>query len=304
MQILDEMAQRGRRLARTRSPGFTLIELLVVIAIIAILAAMLLPALSSAKKDAQQTTCISNEKQFGLGFLMYQDDNNCKFLPFSNTISGVTTVYQAGGYYTVPSLDTGNNSWAGLSVEAAYSNAVDALTGAGHCLVYPYIKNVGIFHCPGDTRVNNRTGAGYAYDSYSKTQNFAGDSYSETSVSYWGMGNTCGKCSDITAPAMTFMAVEDTDWRGYDDGTWVVNWDKATDPGSFAWVDPLAMYHIDVNTWLFIDGHVEKHKWMDKAAIAAGLQAAKGIQTEGFAASTTGPDYEYVRLRLRFPGWK
>jgi prepilin-type N-terminal cleavage/methylation domain-containing protein len=273
--------------------AFTLIELLVVIAIIAILAAMLLPSLSLAKKQAQQTSCINNEKEFGLAFLMYQDDNNCKFLPFVN--GNIT--YQAGGYYEVPSLDTGNNSWAGYTVTVANDNAVQALTES---LVFPYVKNVAIFHCPGDTRIMNKTGQGYAYDSYSKTQNFAGDPYDN----YWGMGACCQKCSDITAPSMTFMAVEDTDWRGYDDGTWVVNWELGGDPESFTWEDPLAMYHIDVNTWLFIDGHVETHQWHDKAAIAAGLEAATGVATTQYPAKTSGPDYDYVRTRLRFPGWK
>src|SRR5579875_561507 len=69
--------------------AFTLIELLVVIAIIAILAAILFPVFAQAREKARQTTCISNEKQMGLGILQYTQDYDEQF-PFDHWVVGNT----------------------------------------------------------------------------------------------------------------------------------------------------------------------------------------------------------------------
>ena len=84
-------SRTGRALGKSlqRRKGFTLIELLVVIAIIAILAAMLLPALASAKKKAQQISCLNNFKQQALGTHMYTDDFNDR-LPPGNSVWGLS----------------------------------------------------------------------------------------------------------------------------------------------------------------------------------------------------------------------
>jgi prepilin-type N-terminal cleavage/methylation domain-containing protein len=94
---LRDFLNPPQRTAGDRRPGFTLIELFVVIAIMAILAALLLPALSRAKLKATGAVCLGNNKQIALAFQMYADDNNEAIVPMEFAPGNVR--YPAGGFW-------------------------------------------------------------------------------------------------------------------------------------------------------------------------------------------------------------
>jgi prepilin-type N-terminal cleavage/methylation domain-containing protein/prepilin-type processing-associated H-X9-DG protein len=118
-----------------RRHAFTLIELLVVIAIIAILAAILFPVFAQAREKARQTTCLSNQKQIGLGILMYSQDYD-ELYPLAK-IQSVAGGAWSGGYVTTPP------DWR---TPTAANVAFRSLFWANS--IQPYLKNGDLYKCP------------------------------------------------------------------------------------------------------------------------------------------------------------
>jgi prepilin-type N-terminal cleavage/methylation domain-containing protein/prepilin-type processing-associated H-X9-DG protein len=246
-----------------RRAGFTLIELLVVIAIIAILAAMLLPALARAKAKAKTTNCLSNMKQLQLCWQMYTDDNN-DFVP----MNGPAATLGPGGN-GLP------NSWI-----SGHNGQTDpANPGIPNGVLWAYNKAAALYVCPANTRQltypanppttfvpttgpQSRTvSMNYALGGFTAAQPLGGGILATGQLGIRkanelkGLNPTPNKMY-VFADENEF-SVDDADFAtavpgGPMDGKW---WNL---PGS---------RHSNGTTWSFADGHCEFWKWHGRAVL-------------------------------------
>jgi prepilin-type N-terminal cleavage/methylation domain-containing protein/prepilin-type processing-associated H-X9-DG protein len=219
--------------------GFTLIELLVVIAIIAILAAMLLPALARAKAKGQAISCGNNLKQLQLAWFMYVQDNN-DALPLNSTID-------SGGYVSGP------GSW--VLGNAQFDTTTSNLEAG---VLYSYVRGgLGVYRCPADKSTVTGQKDLPRTRSYSLSSWLNGvlvtSGYSPSTIP-----DDKSKYSQLLAPTRIFVLIDEHE-QSIDDGAMVVASDLYAPPDM--WWDLPADRHNQGCNLSFADGHVDPWHW-------------------------------------------
>jgi len=220
---------------RQQRHGFTLIELLIVIAIIAILAALLLPALSKSKERARVIQCLNNMKQLGVCWVLYADENNDQIA--KNWVSGGSTP----------------GSWVTGNVQSS-NNSKDIISGT----LFPYNKSLAIYQCPSLALKNGQLlvrsvsmmGRKGGADAAEALQYGVHDASTELGIAY----PIFKKFSQIKNPnppaAVVFV---DESLNSVDDGDFILTLTQ--------WQNSPTVRHNNGATFSFADGHVERWGW-------------------------------------------
>ena len=230
---------------RCDSNGFTLIELLVVIAIIAILAGLLLPALSGAKARAHRIACVNNQRQLAIAWSLYAGDQNERLAP--------------NGYGTPAELD-GNKLWVvGVThLDPPSFTNLDYLIDSEVAAFASYIKTAKVYKCPAD-RSTIEIGGG----NYPKVRSYSMNAYLAWTVPAGSFNNTnrwtFQKSSDLAfADPSRLFSFLDVAPASICHSAFVVSFSSA----DWFYHRP-STEHRRSGVLAFADGHVEARRWMD-----------------------------------------
>jgi prepilin-type N-terminal cleavage/methylation domain-containing protein len=249
--------------------GFTLIELLVVIAIIAILAGMLLPALSKAKTKAQAMACSNNLRQLSVGWTLYTDDFGDRLLV--NHARAETTERRQSWVNNI-------QDWA-----TAPDNTNVALITSGK--LSPYVSGAtAIYKCPSD-RVPASNGPRLRSMALNSLVGDPGQALDQFNPNYAQMF----KESDIRQPATTFVFLEEHP-DTINDGFFVDSWDD------LRWNNLPASHHNGAGNLYYADGHGEVRRW----AVADTVRPARPGGAEGGFVPTPPTDFNWLKERAGY----